>query len=223
MHAYCITGATSKHRTDYLQKVLRDNAIAPIDQVYIEKNEDDEHIGISAVRQFTGRLLLSPQASPYIIGIITRADLLTIEAQNALLKLLEEPPPRVKIYIETESKDQLLPTILSRCQSIQLGSSTEDDSLEAEKATIQKLLSSTPSEIMHVIDGAASDRDAAKQWTSQLIVATRALLMAHIHNDGDQKTTSVYMRLVRNLVVAQQELAVNVNPKLVLDTVFLQH
>ena len=49
---------------------------------------------------------------------IFEAHLATVEAQNALLKLLEEPPPSAAIVLVTEYPDRLLPTIRSRCHEV---------------------------------------------------------------------------------------------------------
>lgn len=50
------------------------------------------------------------------VFIIDEAELLAREAQNALLKTLEEPPPQTYIFLITDQYDQLYPTVRSRCQ-----------------------------------------------------------------------------------------------------------
>lgn len=54
-------------------------------------------------------------ASEYKAVIITDADKLSVQSQNTLLKILEEPPPRIIFILTTAKKRKLLPTILSRC------------------------------------------------------------------------------------------------------------
>lgn len=53
-------------------------------------------------------------------GIATGADRMTEQAANALLKTLEEPPPKTMLLLLTDAPQQLLPTIRSRCATIQL-------------------------------------------------------------------------------------------------------
>ena len=72
--------------------------------------------GIKDVRQFIAQLQLSPQFGTCRLGVIAASGNLTLEAQNALLKLLEEPPRLVKILLFADSQADLLPTILSRAQ-----------------------------------------------------------------------------------------------------------
>lgn len=56
-----------------------------------------------------------PYSSPYKIYIISDGEKMTPQAQNALLKTIEEPPEYVVILLLTTSTEALLPTILSRC------------------------------------------------------------------------------------------------------------
>ncbi|MDP1743739.1 MAG: hypothetical protein Q8L51_03030 [Candidatus Amesbacteria bacterium] len=76
----------------------------------------EKSIGIDEVRLIQHFLAKKPIQSEKNIVYIKDAHLLTIPAQNALLKILEEPPGNSEIYLVTDQPDQLLPTILSRCQ-----------------------------------------------------------------------------------------------------------
>ena len=58
---------------------------------------------------------IKPYGSKYKIYIMNEADKMTIQAQNALLKTLEEPPEYAVIMLLTENVNSLLPTIISRC------------------------------------------------------------------------------------------------------------
>lgn len=73
-------------------------------------------IGIDAVRRVTGLVSRQPFEGPRSVVVVLEADLATIEAQNALLKLLEEPPASTVIVLVTSRVDRLLPTIVSRCR-----------------------------------------------------------------------------------------------------------
>ncbi|KKU02956.1 MAG: polymerase III protein [Candidatus Amesbacteria bacterium GW2011_GWB1_47_26] len=75
-------------------------------------------IGIDEVRQIQFFLSRKPISSDHHTVIIHQAHLLTLPAQHALLKTLEEPPGNSLIYLVTSTPDSLLPTILSRVQII---------------------------------------------------------------------------------------------------------
>src|SRR3990170_5837687 len=71
-------------------------------------------IGIGEVRQISHFLSRRPVLSEKNIVIINSAEKLTLPAQHALLKTLEEPPGDAHIYLITTQPESLLPTILSR-------------------------------------------------------------------------------------------------------------
>jgi len=64
--------------------------------------------------------LLRPQRADRKVYLIDPADRMTTEAQNALLRLLEEPPRQVILVLITAQPAALLPTVLSRCQPLSL-------------------------------------------------------------------------------------------------------
>ncbi|MCF7860513.1 AAA family ATPase [Patescibacteria group bacterium] len=82
----------------------------------LEKETDKKQIGVEQVREFIKILGMSSFLDSYKIGIIKNAELLSIEAQNALLKTLEEPREKVLIILITENVELLAATIASRAQ-----------------------------------------------------------------------------------------------------------
>lgn len=79
-------------------------------------HEKPNSIGVEDVRsQINSDIAIKPYSSPYKIYIINEGEKLTPQAQNALLKTLEEPPAYAVILILTTNLEELLPTILSRC------------------------------------------------------------------------------------------------------------
>ena len=80
-----------------------------------------EGIGVDDIReQINGTVQVKPYSSPYKIYIVDEAEKMTVQAQNALLKTLEEPPSYVVILLLTTRSDSFLPTILSRCITLKL-------------------------------------------------------------------------------------------------------
>lgn len=81
--------------------------------------EEKASIGIESIRILTQRLSLAPYyESGSRIVIIDSAEALTHAAQNALLKLIEEPPTRTNIILIATNEESLLPTVRSRCRTI---------------------------------------------------------------------------------------------------------
>ncbi|MGH3107203.1 MAG: DNA polymerase III subunit gamma/tau, partial [Rubrobacter sp.] len=73
--------------------------------------------GIDEIRDLRDRVNLAPVAGRMKVYIIDEVHMLTPEAFNALLKMLEEPPEHVVFVLATTEKHKVLPTIISRCQS----------------------------------------------------------------------------------------------------------
>jgi DNA polymerase III subunit gamma/tau len=73
--------------------------------------------GIDEIRDLRDRVNLAPVAGRVKVYIIDEVHMLTAEAFNALLKMLEEPPEHVVFVLATTEKHRVLPTIISRCQS----------------------------------------------------------------------------------------------------------
>lgn len=89
------------------------------DVIYVSHEKDS--ISVDDVReQITGTVQIKPYSSEYKIYIIDDAEKMTVQAQNALLKTLEEPPAYVIIFLLTTRADSFLQTILSRCITLKL-------------------------------------------------------------------------------------------------------
>ncbi len=75
--------------------------------------------GIDEIRELRQNARFSPVNGKYKVYIIDEAHMLTKDANNALLKTLEEPPAQSRFILATTEPDKILPTILSRCQCFQ--------------------------------------------------------------------------------------------------------
>lgn len=84
-------------------------------------HEKPGSIGVEDVReQVVGDMQIKPYSSPYKIYIIDEAEKLTVQAQNSLLKTIEEPPEYGIVMFLTTNMEGFLPTILSRCTALTL-------------------------------------------------------------------------------------------------------
>ena len=80
------------------------------------RHEKAASIGVDEVReQINKDIVIKPYSSQYKIYIIDEAEKMTVQAQNALLKTIEEPPEYAVIIFLTNTLDALLQTVRSRC------------------------------------------------------------------------------------------------------------
>ena len=84
-------------------------------------HEKPNTISVDDIRtQVNNDVAIKPYSSARKIYIINEAEKMTVQAQNALLKTLEEPPSYVVILLLADSQESFLPTILSRCVQLKL-------------------------------------------------------------------------------------------------------
>ena len=89
--------------------------------IIMVKHEKPNTISIDEIReQVVNDVDIKPYSSPYKIYTIPDAEIMTPQAQNALLKTIEEPPEYAVIMLLTSNIDGLLPTIRSRCVRLDL-------------------------------------------------------------------------------------------------------
>ncbi len=85
------------------------------DIIYVT-HEKPNTISVDDIRtQVNNDVAIKPYSGPYKVYLVNEAEKMTPQAQNALLKTLEEPPAYAVIVLLTSNVDSLLPTILSRC------------------------------------------------------------------------------------------------------------
>lgn len=82
--------------------------------------EDSSTIKVEQIRELQRSLALSPYSARYRVALLLNFEQATASAQNALLKTLEEAPEKVILLLTAGSPENLLPTIVSRCEVLRL-------------------------------------------------------------------------------------------------------
>ena len=88
---------------------------------------EEKRIGIDTVRSFVSTVYLTPNELDFKMYIFDDADRLTPQAQNALLKIIEEPPKRVYIFLLCQNPGSLLGTVRSRVISVNMQTFDADE------------------------------------------------------------------------------------------------
>ena len=104
-HCHSCRQAVSGNHPDIIRVTHEKPGSISVDDIRKQINED---------------IQIKPYSGKYKIYIMADADLMTVQAQNALLKTIEEPPSYAVIFLLTENADSLLPTICSRCVMLKL-------------------------------------------------------------------------------------------------------
>lgn len=107
----------------------------------VERQDDASQIKIDQVRDLQHQLALSPLEGTWRIALLSGFEEANEEAQNAILKTLEEPPARVVLLLTGRSTETLFPTVVSRCEVLGLRPPTAsiiEDALRSRGAEHEK-------------------------------------------------------------------------------------
>lgn len=110
--------------------VLNANSTNP-DVLVIQKQDGKATIGVEEVRLVQDEISTAPQFGRYKVIIFENAEKLTVQAQNALLKTLEEPPPYIVMILISSNNLQMLDTVKSRSVKVDFKRYTDKEILEA--------------------------------------------------------------------------------------------
>ncbi len=144
----------------------------------VEGGKTRKSISVDQARDLPEFFAKSPSQSPYRVAIIDSADDLNLNAANALLKVLEEPPPRGVLFLISHAPGRLLPTIRSRCRRLAFTPWTQpalSDLLErraalpaVEAERIAGLAGGSPGRALDLASGATLEMDRlARQWVAE--------------------------------------------------------
>jgi len=172
MESFLVIGKPVLKAKDYAFEFATENKI---DSVDISLIESEKAIGISSVREFQKKIYLKPYKSDKKIVILNACFGITAEAQNALLKVLEEPPVNTFIMLLSQSQDEFLPTIISRCKLIVLEGSVKRD-LENYEKILLSVSGKGTGERLKLAQDYSKDKETALQFLEGMIFAAENIL-----------------------------------------------
>lgn len=200
MHSFIVTNWNLDSQA--LKPLLSDfPSLHHPDVLLIEPNPS---ITISQIRDLKTWLSRQPYQSPTKAAIILQSHALTLPAQHALLKSLEEPPPDTIIILATNQPDSLIATIHSRCQLINLHN--PDPFISAP--------------LPQIPDSPGARITLAQQYTTKDQALSLCLNLIHELRSHLKTDPSVapQLRLAQTSLIRLNH---NLNPKLVLENLFL--
>ena len=89
--------------------------------------KNGEKLLVADANEIVSEAYIKPVNLPYKIFLIKNFDVSTEEAQNKLLKILEEPPKNVYFVLSVKNEEKVLPTIKSRCDKIKIGPLSDEE------------------------------------------------------------------------------------------------
>lgn len=197
------------------------------DLLWVERGASDTRVRIGQVRALQAALRLRTSEGGNRAAVIADAEWLNAEAQNALLRLLEEPPPRTTLVLVTASSAGLLATVRSRCQRYAFPAAVEldpraPDAPEDVRALAERLEGIPRAGLVDLLDWAEEYRGGraeAAEGVARLLGTAAAWLRHDVRAraaGADARALELRVDAFRELQACRKALAQrNANPQLV--------
>lgn len=205
-HAYALVGAKGAGRFEFAQKMAERLGAKSVYDLLILG--EPEGLKIGEARFITQNLSLKSTGGGYKVAIIKNAEAMTHEAANALLKTLEEAPPKSVIFLLVTNFYQLLPTVASRVQRINFFEIQKEEGAGEWSQYYQILSSGQSLERLKTAEAIAS-------WEGAQIQKFLVFAMKRWLREASPAA------LGRKLLNAYQDLNLNLNVKLTMDNLFI--
>lgn len=173
---------------------------------------NSKSIKIDDIRFIREDAYIASSEGSYKFYILADADYLTVQAQNALIKILEEPPAKVIFIILCKSSLSLLETVRSRSQIFKIGSENVQESRSLEKDLANSIahsgLKNDRCEIIKLISSVPNDRLFLKNLIDDIIKSLFSACFQKNHTCKDYKTL---MKTVTDLKYTASLVDKNIN------------
>lgn len=201
-----------------IQKITENLQISPVNLIEINP---EKSISIAEVRKITHTVMLKPYGGGERAIIIRGIDKATLEASNALLKILEEPPEKNFIILVSDNINKLLPTIISRCQVISDNKKTDEKGTDTgeTKNLLRQILTASPGERIILSQKWTNTREEAIELLNNLLVTLEKLL--HRPDKEILLSPKDIAALLTKVIAAKNYLERYINFKATLDVLFL--
>ncbi len=209
-HAYIVSSASEKQRTEIARElaakmmcsngvdkpcgICRDcrkikNNVHP-DLITVSRPADDNgikkrEITVQQIRDMSADAYVLPNEAGAKVYIIEDADTMNTSAQNAALKLFEEPPKNVAFILCAENMEKLLITVRSRCVAIKKNAEDEMPSEDAARMARDYLNAVKSGERTKLLEFCVANENADARKTAEFIDAAKGLLVKDLATECD--------------------------------------
>jgi len=198
------------------------------DLFWVERGREDTRVRIGQIRALQQALQLRGGEGGHRVAVIADAEWLNAEAQNALLRVLEEPPPATTLVLVADTPAGLLATVRSRCQKVALREEDTDPLTDPEHAeTLGRLEAIARAGVPELLAWAEEYRGAravAAQGVEDLLMLASAWLSRRIATAVQQPNYDVRrpLQACRTLSNCRKSLVQrNANPRMVAERALL--
>lgn len=212
MNSIVVVSKNTDLTTKFLDKFLVEKKIERIDQDF---NTFEKNVGIPDIRTIQQKLYFKPIKGKDKAVIIDASAGITTEAQNSLLKVLEEPPENTFILLIVPIKTLLLPTVLSRCKIVELKEENVKNDFGDDFEILDRLSSAGVGEKLELAQDFSKTKDEAVIFLEKLIMASREKLLG---NPADETLLKILKDFQKVHAILK---STNATPRLTLENLLL--
>jgi DNA polymerase III delta prime subunit len=214
MQSFLVVCSDKNITSSYVANLLKEKYIHSLD---INAQTYEKAMGIEDVRNIQKAILLKPFRGKTKAVVINVYENITTEAQNALLKILEEPPANTIIIIAAAKKELFLPTIISRCKVIVLQEKeiklTQDSAQFNDHLNI--LLNGKIGDKLKIAQDVAKNKEDVAIWLEKMAIFVR-------NKQTSDENNLKYLQFLKELQIAYKNIkSTNVSPRTTLENLFL--
>lgn len=172
--------------------------------------EDKKSIGIGEIREVIKYLAVKPFSGKSKFVVINDANTLTREAQNAMLKTLEEPSSSANLILLTKTLNDLLGTVVSRCKMLEVKREKHEETAETDDSYRRILQLDLGKRLDWAGETAKEDREDILQLLEKWLAEARDIMV--------QSPSTIKLTNLKQIVAAKGNIEnTNVNARLALE------
>ncbi|MBI5044492.1 MAG: hypothetical protein HZC02_01060 [Candidatus Levybacteria bacterium] len=220
MNSFIITGNNLLLMEEKVQEICQKYTISSFDITAIKP--DGTSLGIDDVKKMQTKAYLKPLKGDHKAIVLHNAENLTIPAQNAMLKLLEEPPANTLIFLLTNNVYDLLPTIISRVQILSVAASQHEISDDEKKEIIKRFHTwqmQTIPDALKTAEQMTKDKEKTLKTLEDSLRLGSEELRKEILSEKEGFLSTILPLLQKTYLTLKNT---NANPRLTLEALFLQ-
>ena len=184
------------------------------DVIFID-SQNKKSIGINEVRKIKNDSIIKPVECNFKIYIFKNAQNLTEQAQNALLKIFEEPPKHVIFLLLCNNSKNFIPTVISRARIVKLNKINDENSNEDVDNFIDFLVKNNKIYALSILSKYESDREKLKLFLN----SCKNKILLKIKK---QFSNTAKINLCNKINKIINFIDINMNKNLILLSIFLE-
>jgi len=206
-HAYLVVSKNTEYAysqvKEFVEKILNSNDLSNNVDYKLIESEDGKSIKINQIRDMQSDVAIKPIKGDRKIYVIVDADKMNEQAQNCILKTLEEPPLYASIFLITAFPEKLIDTVNSRVKRVKIDGENEIKEFERVKSFIDNMNNISDTDKLKFADYFADNKDDFRDILKYMIVYYHELIQKIL--SSEQKSDTITCRkLSENISVCEK-------------------